>query len=130
MARETGGWALPEPVTSRHVPAWKGLRASVLPIALAAALASGPAFADGIGIARDAETEALIQDYAKPLFQAAGIRAKSVQILLIPNDAFNAFVAGPTRMFINTGAITAAGRSSRIGAGRVSWWCGWRRGFR
>ncbi len=108
MARDTGGWTRSEPVTSRHAAAWKGPRAAALPLILAALLASEPAFADGAGIARDAETEALIQDYARPLFQAAGIRAKSVQILLIPNDTFNAFVASPTRMFINTGAITAS----------------------
>jgi predicted Zn-dependent protease len=79
-------------------------------LALAALLAAAPLpvlAADGPPIARDAETEALIQDYAKPIFAAAGIRAKSVQILLIPNDSFNAFVTGPTRMFLNTGAITA-----------------------
>jgi predicted Zn-dependent protease len=66
-----------------------------------------PARADGVPIARDAETEALVQEYAKPIFAAAGLRAKSVQILLVPSDTFNAFVSGPTQMFINTGAITA-----------------------
>lgn len=70
--------------------------------------------AGGISIARDAETEALVQDYARPLFKAAGIPAGSIQILLVPNPAFNAFVADSSRMFINTGAIVDAGTPSEI----------------
>ena len=71
-------------------------------------LCAAPALADGIQIARDAETEALIQDYARPIFAAAGLRQKSVQIFLVQSDEFNAFVADPTRMFVNTGAIIDA----------------------
>jgi predicted Zn-dependent protease len=89
-------------VPSRRGGAWKG---PALAAALAALVAIEPTFAASIPIARDAEAEALIQDYARPIFAAAGIRPKSVQIFLVPNDTFNAFVADPTKMFINTGAI-------------------------
>jgi predicted Zn-dependent protease len=77
-------------------------------LALVAALAAAPlpARANGPAIARDAETEALIQDYARPIFAAAGLGGRSIQIFLVPSDTFNAFVTGPTKMFINTGAIT------------------------
>ena len=67
--------------------------------------AAAPAHAASIAVARDAETEALIQDYARPLFKVAGVRADSIQIFLIQNQSFNAFVADPTRMFINTGTL-------------------------
>ncbi|MBN8994634.1 MAG: M48 family metallopeptidase [Rhizobiales bacterium] len=97
------------PAPRRSVPSSAGRRwkaASSLALALLAA-APLSARADGPPVARDAETEALVQEYAKPIFAAAGIHSKTVQIFLIPNDAFNAFVTGPTKMFIFTGAITA-----------------------
>ncbi|MEX0852591.1 MAG: M48 family metalloprotease [Bauldia sp.] len=75
---------------------------------LAAGLAFAPPIAEaqqGSGIVRDAETEALLQDYVRPLFKAAGIRSPSIQIFLIPSDGFNAFVANGRQMFVNTGTI-------------------------
>jgi predicted Zn-dependent protease len=64
--------------------------------------------AQAAGIARDAETEALIRDYAKPIFKAAGIRGQGVNIYVVTDDTFNAFVASAGQMFINTGAIIEA----------------------
>ncbi len=55
-------------------------------------------------IVRDAETEALLQDYLAPIFKAAGIRAGQMQVFLIPSDEFNAFVADNKRIFVNVGA--------------------------
>ncbi|MEH6720897.1 MAG: M48 family metalloprotease [Aurantimonas endophytica] len=57
-------------------------------------------------VVRDAEIEALVADYARPLLQAAGLSRSGIQIVLINSSGFNAFVAG-RRIFINTGAITA-----------------------
>src|SRR5438874_12618176 len=64
-----------------------------------------PAFGQGVSIVRDAETEALLQDYLKPIFKAAGIPASQVQIFIVPSDDFNAFVADNQHMFVNAGAI-------------------------
>ncbi len=58
-------------------------------------------------LVRDAEIEALIQDYTKPIFNVAGLRGKSVEVFLLNRREFNAFVTG-SRMFINTGAIMQA----------------------
>lgn len=55
-------------------------------------------------IVRDAEIEALVRDYARPIFRAAGISKSGIDIILINDKRFNAFVAG-RRMFINTGAL-------------------------
>lgn len=56
-------------------------------------------------IVRDAETEALLQDYIRPIFKAAGIRSTSVELFLIQDPSFNAFVATGQKMVVNTGAI-------------------------
>src|SRR5689334_1028101 len=62
----------------------------------------------GINIIRDAEIEKLLQDYARPLFKAAGVRSSSLEIFLVPDPSFNAFVADGQKMFINTGALLQA----------------------
>lgn len=59
----------------------------------------------GRSIVRDAETEALLQDYLRPIFKVAGIRSNSIEVLLIPDPSFNAFVANGNQMFVNTGTI-------------------------
>lgn len=56
-------------------------------------------------IIRDAETEALIQDYIRPIFKAAGVRSSSIQLYLVQNPSFNAFVATGQKLVVNTGAI-------------------------
>ena len=102
-------------VRSSRAGAWKApdgrSRFGLRPLAaglLAAALAVEPALAAGINVARDAETEALLQDYAAPIFAEANIKAGDVQIFLVIDQGFNAFVVDSKRMFINTGAIIAA----------------------
>jgi hypothetical protein len=58
-----------------------------------------------VALVRDAETEALIQDYLKPIYKAAGLRSTSVELYLVNNPSFNAFVASGDKIFVNTGAI-------------------------
>ncbi|MEX0344673.1 MAG: M48 family metalloprotease, partial [Rhizobiaceae bacterium] len=55
-------------------------------------------------VVRDAEIEALVRDYARPIFRAAGLSKSGVDIILVNDSSFNAFVAG-RRMFVNTGAL-------------------------
>jgi predicted Zn-dependent protease len=75
--------------------------------ALALALLAQPhaAAAQGVNIVRDAETEALLQNYLAPIFRAAGIRSGQTQVFVVPSDEFNAFVADNQHMFVNSGAI-------------------------
>ena len=61
-----------------------------------------------ISIVRDAETEALLQDYSRAIFKVAGVPSSSVQIFLIPDEAFNAFVASGSQMFVNVGTIVGS----------------------
>ncbi|MDJ0615077.1 MAG: M48 family metalloprotease [Rhizobiaceae bacterium] len=67
----------------------------------------------GLPLVRDAEIEALIKDYTTPIFKAAGIHGKNVEVFLLNRNEFNAFVTG-TRMFINTGAIMQAGTPNEV----------------
>lgn len=80
-------------------------RASVTALAATLVVTGQSALAAGVSVVRDAETEALIQEYAAPIFEAAGMSAGSVQIFLVPDDRFNAFVADASRVFVHTGAI-------------------------
>ena len=56
---------------------------------------------------RDAEIEATIREMATPLFEVAGIVPDAVDILLVEDDALNAFVAGGQNMFLYTGFLLA-----------------------
>jgi len=67
-----------------------------------------PVYAQGkVQVVRDAEIETLLRDYATPVFKAAGLKTSRVQIVLVNDQSFNAFVDG-SRIFVNTGALAAA----------------------
>ena len=57
------------------------------------------------GLIRDAETEKLIRDYARPILKAAGLSAHNIKIHIVSDRAFNAFVVDGQNMFIHVGAI-------------------------
>jgi predicted Zn-dependent protease len=65
-----------------------------------------------VAIVRDAEIEKLMQDYARPILAAAGIKG-ATEVVLINDNSFNAFVDG-RRIFINTGAIMLAETPNEI----------------
>src|SRR5256885_4662446 len=54
---------------------------------------------------RDAEIEQLMRDYTPPILNAAGLAQQNVQVVLINERAFNAFVMDGRRIFINVGAL-------------------------
>ena len=76
------------------------------------ALAAQPARAQSI--LRDAETEALLQDMAAPLVEAAGLRPGNVEIVLINDQSINAFVAGGQAVYIHSGLIDAADTANEV----------------
>jgi len=90
-------------------------------VALAVALAIGcaPAAAQdsslaGAPIIRDAEIEQLMRDYTAPILRAAGLGQQNVQVVLINERAFNAFVVDGRRIFINVGALLDAKAPNEI----------------
>lgn len=56
---------------------------------------------------RDTEIENVIAEISAPIFRAANLNPDHVQIILIQDENFNAFVAGGQQLFINTGTIDA-----------------------
>ncbi|UDL90950.1 M48 family metalloprotease [Mesorhizobium sp. PAMC28654] len=87
---------------------------ATLSLAAAVALAGTlNAFAQNVPVIRDAEIEALVRDYARPIFKAAGLANDGIDIVLVNDRSFNAFVTG-RRMFINTGALMAAETPNEI----------------
>jgi len=66
-----------------------------------------------VPIVRDAEIEGLLVDYAGPIFRTAGLTHKGIDIVLVNDPSFNAFVAG-RRIFMNTGAIATSQTPNEI----------------
>jgi predicted Zn-dependent protease len=82
-------------------------------VVTAAALAIVPAAAQvqepkGPPILRDAEIEQLLRDYTRPVLRAAGLEKQNIQVTIINDRSFNAFVADGRRIFINMGALLDA----------------------
>jgi predicted Zn-dependent protease len=73
-----------------------------------------PAPAQKFSLIRDAEIENTIRVFSTPLWQAAGLAPDSIQVLLVNDDALNAFVAGGQNLFINTGLLIRAETSLQV----------------
>lgn len=56
-------------------------------------------------IIRDTEIEAYMQEWLKPVFDAAGMSPDQVKIILVQDDQINAFVAGGSNIFLYTGLL-------------------------
>ncbi len=68
----------------------------------------GPVAAQQIRLIRDAEIENIIRLYSTPLFQAAGLSPRDIDVYLVNDHRLNAFVAGGLNMFIHTGTLMQA----------------------
>jgi predicted Zn-dependent protease len=76
--------------------------------AVALALAPMPVPAQqekGPPVLRDTESEQLLRDYTRPILRVAGLEKQNIQVVIINESAFNAFVADGHRIFVNYGAI-------------------------
>ena len=71
----------------------------VSPMASVAQEGKGPSFL------RDAESEQLLREYTRPILRAAGLEKQNIQMVIINDSQFNAFVADGRRIFVNYGAI-------------------------
>ncbi len=71
-------------------------------LSMAIITASGPAHA---GLIRDAEIESLLRDYSRPIFKAAGLSRQNINIHLIGQRSFNAFVVDSRNMFFHVGTL-------------------------
>ena len=65
-------------------------------------------------VLRDAETEALLNDLARPLVQAAGLQPGNVRIVLLYDQDINAFVAGGQIVYLHSGLLTSAENANEV----------------
>jgi predicted Zn-dependent protease len=89
-------------------------------LATAVALAVAPMAAraeeanKGPNLLRDTETEQLLREYTRPILRAAGLEKQNIQIVIINDSAFNAFVADGRRIFVNYGALMQSETPNQI----------------
>jgi predicted Zn-dependent protease len=90
--------------------------ARVIAFATALVTAAAPmaASAQGIPVVRDTESEQLLRDYTRPILRAAGMEKQNIQMVIINEMSFNAFVADGRRIFVNTGAIMQSETPNQI----------------
>jgi len=86
--------------------------ATLLALLCLIGFAARPAMAQSI--LRDAETEALLNDMARPLFEAAGMNAANGKVVLVNDASINAFVAGGQIVYVHTGLIDAADSANEV----------------
>ena len=91
------------------------LTALTTAIALAAAPMAATAQENrGPPVLRDAETEQLLREYTRPILRAAGLEKQNIQMVIINQSVFNAFVADGRRIFVNYGAILQSETPNQI----------------
>jgi predicted Zn-dependent protease len=87
-------------------------------IATAVALLAAPtaAFAqeEKLGILRDTESEQLLRDYTRPILRVANLEKQNIQVTIINQPVFNAFVADGHRIFVNHGALLQSETPNQI----------------
>jgi len=88
-------------------------------LATAVALAMTPTLGaaqqnKGPPILRDTESEQLLRDYTRPILRAAGMEKQNIQMVIINESVFNAFVADGRRIFVNYGAMMQSETPNQI----------------
>jgi predicted Zn-dependent protease len=87
-------------------------------VVTAASLAAAPmptlAQGNGPSVLRDTESEQLLRDYTRPILRAAGMEKQNIQMVIINDSAFNAFVADGRRIFVNYGAMMQSETPNQI----------------
>lgn len=87
-------------------------------LTVAAALAAAPMAASAQGGApsflRDTESEQLLREYTRPILRAAGLEKQNIQMVIINDGQFNAFVADGRRIFVNYGAMMQSQTPNQI----------------
>jgi predicted Zn-dependent protease len=105
------------PAEMKAVPESSASRRTLIAVSALLGLLSGAASdacAQGLPLIRDAEIEALLQDYAKPIFRAAGFGTGRVTVRIVNNDAFNAFVLDGANVFVHTGTLLQANTPNEV----------------
>src|SRR5262245_8568106 len=96
MAREQASMLQPGSVRAQTILTSRRKSATALAAGLYLVAATyGAALAQqSVPVVRDAEIEALVRDYVRPILQAAGLSKAGITIVLVNDTHFNAFVDG------------------------------------
>src|SRR2546421_6014975 len=94
----------------------------LIAVAVAAALALAPVAPTlaqekenrGPPVLRDTEAESLLREYTRPILRAAGLEKQNIQMVIINDASFNAFVADGRRIFVNWGAMMQSETPNQI----------------
>src|ERR1044072_3618277 len=86
--------------------AWRSSASKLTAVLAAAALALAPGSApaqenQGTPLLSDTEIEQLLREYTRPIMRAAGLKKQNIQVVIINDAGFNAFVADGRRIFVN-----------------------------
>src|SRR5579863_7909592 len=90
------------------------LTAVVTTVALTFAPMAALAQAEKVAILRDTEAEQLLRDYTRPILRVAGLEKQNIQVTIINQPVFNAFVADGRRIFVNHGALLQSETANQI----------------
>src|SRR5262245_42235438 len=103
------------PIRARWATPAAQLVAVVTAVALVGASLPAPAQrGGGPAVIRDAEIEQLLKEYTQPLLRSAGLAQQNIQVVIINDRSFNAFVADGRRIFVNAGALTESRTPNEI----------------
>jgi predicted Zn-dependent protease len=96
-----------------------GTLSKLTAVVTAAALVAAPMPAlaqenKGPSLLRDTEIEQLLRDYTRPILRAANLEKQNIQVVIINEKAFNAFVADGRRIFVNYGALMQSETPNQI----------------
>src|SRR6476646_9643684 len=65
-------------------------------------------------VIRDTEAEQVLRDYTRPILRVAGLEKQNIQVVIINDSTFNAFVADGRRIFVNFGAVMQSETPNQI----------------
>src|ERR1700710_213640 len=105
------------PQQARAASRGKIARLTAAVTAVALAVAPGPARAQenrGPSLLRDTEIEQLLREYTRPILRTAGLEKQNIQVVIINDAGFNAFVADGRRIFVNYGALMKSDTPNQI----------------
>jgi len=99
----------PRKITSKLTALMTAVALAVAPVSSALAQqAKGPP------VIRDTEAEQLLREYTRPILRAAGLEKQNIQMVIINESVFNAFVADGRRIFVNYGALMQSETPNQI----------------
>jgi predicted Zn-dependent protease len=98
----------PHRKTSRLTAVATAVALTLAPLSARAQEAKGPP------VLRDTETEQLLRDYTRPILRTAGLEKQNIQVVIINDSTFNAFVADGRRIFVNYGALMQSETPNQI----------------